>query len=243
MRHNLQGTGCRHMTTTTDARSPRWTFRRTLQLIGAACCVFLLSECVGPKLEYKRDRFHDTLTLSDGQRVKVEIKVASKEYPGVGWPVYYSSMDIRNSEGVPLVPTWVSARSVRPMLVDHRPDGSGWILVAAPQSCDGWMEIGRPALPYAAFGLENGRWTRVPLPASLHGRAANLQFTISIKRHWAVRLERLRLLRSPVLLEYVYHLNEQDGYPRWPLNSWSSQVSGRDVSCEPNRVTAVGQYG
>ena len=59
------------MTTTTDAPTPRWTFRRTLQLIGAVLCVFLLSECVGPKREYKRDHFHDTLTLSDGQRVKV----------------------------------------------------------------------------------------------------------------------------------------------------------------------------
>jgi hypothetical protein len=214
-----------------------------LQLSGAVCCVFLLSECVGPKPEYKRDRFRDTLTLSDGQRVKVEIEVVSKEHRPLGWFVYYSSVDIRNSDGVRLVPIWVSTRSVRPMLVDHRPDGSGWIMVAAPTSCKGWMEIGRPALPYAAFGLENGRWTRVPLPASLHGRAANLQFTLSYKRHWAVRLERLRLLRSPVLMEKVRYLNEPDGYPKGPPNEWFSQVSGRNTKCELYRVTAWGRYG
>ena len=227
------------MTTTTDAPTPRWTFRRTLQLIGAVCCVFLLSECVGPKREYKRDRFHDTLTLSDGRQVKVSIEVVWVEKRGV----YFSSVDIRNSDGVRLVPPWVSTRGVLPMLVDHRPDGSGWIMVAAPTSCLGWMEIGRPALPYAAFGLENGRWTRVPLPASLHGRAANLQFTMSYKRHWAVRLERLRLLRSPVLMEKVRYLNEPDGYPKGPLNEWFSQVSGRNIKCEPYRVTAWGRYG
>jgi len=227
------------MTTTTDARSPRWTFRRTLLLIGAVCCVFLLSECVGPKREYKRDRYHDTLTLSDGRQVKVSIEVVWVEKRGV----YFSSVDIRNSDGVRLVPTWVSTRGVLPMLVDHRPDGSGWIMVAAPTSCKGWMEIGRPALPYAAFGLENGRWTRVPLPASLHGRAANLQFTLSYKRHWAVRLERLRLLRSPVLMEKVRYLNEPDGYPKGPPNEWFSQVSGRNTKCELYRVTAWGRYG
>jgi hypothetical protein len=235
------------MTTTTDARSPRWTFRRTLLLIGAVLCVFLLSECVGPTREYKRDRFRDTLTLSDGQRVKVDIEVVSKEFRSSVRPVYYSSMDIRNSEGVRLVSTWISTRSLRPMLVDHQPDGSGWIMIAAPQSCHGWMEIGRPALPYAAFGLENGRWTRVPLPASLHGRAANLQFTISNKPRWTLRMERLRLLRSPVLMEEVYQLNDPDWYPRrpvnkWssrPVNEWSSQVSGRNTNCESNRVTAV----
>jgi hypothetical protein len=228
------------MTTTTDAPTPRWTFRRTLLLIGAVCCVFLLSECVGPKPEYKRDRFRDTLTLSDGQRVKVEIEVVSKEHRPLGWFVYYSSVDIRNSDGVRLVPIWVSTRSVRPMLVDHRPDGSGWILVAAPQSCYGWYEIGRPALPYAAFALENGRWTRVPLSASLHGRAANLGFTVSNKPRWALRMERLRLLRSPLLLEHVFHLNEPDGYPRGPLNEWFSQVSGRNVDCETERKAAWG---
>jgi hypothetical protein len=227
------------MTTTTDARSPRWTFRRTLQLIGAVLCVFLLSECVGPKREYKRDRYHDTLTLSDGRQVKVSIEVVWVEKRGV----YFSSVDIRNSDGVRLVPPWVSTRGVLPMLVDHRPDGSGWIMVAAPTSCKGWMEIGRPALPYAAFGLENGRWTRVPLPASLHGRAANLQFTLSYKRHWAVRLERLRLLRSPVLMEKVRYLNEPDGYPKGPPNEWFSQVSGRNTKCELYRVTAWGRYG
>jgi len=235
------------MTTTTDARSPRWTFRRTLLLIGAVLCVFLLSECVGPEREYKRDRYHDTLTLSDGQRVRVDIEVVSKVrvkyFRSSVRSFYYSSMDIRNSEGVRLVPPWVSTREVLPMLVDHRLDGSGWIMVAAPTRCLGWMEIGRPALPYAAFGLENGLWTRVPLPASLHGRAANLQFTLSYKRHWAVRLERLRLLRSPVLMEKVRYLNEPDGYPKGPLNEWFSQVSGRNTKCEPNRVTAWGRYG
>jgi hypothetical protein len=227
------------MTTTTDARSPRWTFRRTLLLIGAVCCVFLLSECVGPKREYKRDRYHDTLKLSDGRQVKVSIEVVWVEKRGV----YFSSVDIRNSDGVRLVPPWVSTRGVLPMLVDHRLDGIGWIMVAAPTSCKGWMEIGRPALPYAAFGLENGRWTRVPLPASLHGRAANLQFTLSYKRHWAVRLERLRLLRSPVLMEKVRYLNEPDGYPKGPPNEWFSQVSGRNTKCELYRVTAWGRYG
>jgi hypothetical protein len=227
------------MTTTTDAPTPRWTFRRTLQLIGAVLCVFLLSECVGPEREYKRDRYHDTLTLSDGRQVKVSIEVVWVEKRGV----YFSSVDIRNSDGVRLVPPWVSTRGVLPMLVDHRPDGSGWIMVAAPTSCKGWMEIGRPALPYAAFGLENGRWTRVPLPASLHGRAANLQFTLSYKRHWAVRLERLRLLRSPVLMEKVRYLNEPDGYPKGPPNEWFSQVSGRNTKCELYRVTAWGRYG
>lgn len=231
------------MTTTTDAPTPRWTVRRTLQLIGAVLCVFLLSERVGPKREYKRDHFHDTLTLSDGRQVKVSIEVAIVETGVLGWGVYFSSVDIRNSEGVRLVPTWVSTRGVLPMLVDHRPDGSGWIMVAAPTGCLGWMEIGRPALPYAAFGLENGRWTRVPLPASLHGRAANLQFTLSYKRHWAVRLERLRLLRSPVLMEKVRYLNEPDGYPKGPSNEWFGQVSGRNAKCEPNRVTAWGRYG
>lgn len=228
------------MTTTTDARSPRWTFRRTLQLIGAVCCVFLLSECVGPKLEYKRDRFHDTLTLSDGQRVKVDTEVVWNHLGVLGWGTYFSSVDILGVDGVRLVPTWVSTRGVLPMLVDHRPDGSGWIMIAMAEGCYGWREIGRPALPYAAFGLENGRWTRVPMPASLHGRAANLRFTVSNKPRWTLRMERLRLLRSPVLMEEVYHLNEPDGYPRRPFNEWSSQVSGRDTNCEPNRVTASG---
>lgn len=235
------------MTTTADAPTPRWTFRRTLLLIGAVLCVFLLSECVGPKREYKRDRFHDTLTLSDGRQVKVSIEVVIVETGVLGWGVYFSSVDIRNSEGVRLVPTWVSTRGVLPMLVDHRPDGSGWIMVAVAEGCYGWYEIGRPALPYAAFGLENGRWTRVPLPASLHGRVANLQFTVSNMPRWTLRMERLRLLRSPVLMEEVYQLNDPDWHPRqpvnkWssgPLNDWSSQVSGRNVDCEPNRVTAV----
>jgi hypothetical protein len=58
----------------------------------------------------------------------------------------------------------------------------------------------------------------------------------------------LRLLRSPVLMEEVYQLNDPDWYPRrpvnkWssrPVNEWSSQVSGRNTNCEPNRVTASG---
>jgi hypothetical protein len=227
------------MTTTTDARSPRWTFRRTLLLIGAVLCVFLLSECVGPKREFKRDRFHDTLTLSDGQRVKVDIEVVWKDQGVLGWGAYFSSVDISSVDGARLVPTWVSTRSVLPMLVEHRSDGSGWIMVAVAEGCYGWSEIGRPPLPYAAFGLQDGRWTRVPLPASLHGRAANLQFTVSNKPRWTLRMERLRLLRSPVLVEEVYHLNDPDGYPRRLINDWSSQVSGRNVDCEPNRVTAV----
>ena len=231
------------MTTTTDAPTPRWTFRRTLLLIGAVCCVFLLSECVGPEREYKRDRFQDTLTLSDGQRVEVDIDVVWNDLGVLGWGTYFSSVDILGVDGVRLVPTWVSTRGVLPMLVDHRPDGSGWIMIALAEGCYGWMEIGRPALPYAAFGLENGRWTRVPLPASLHGRVANLRFTVSNKPRWTLRMERLRLLRSPVLMEEVYHLNEPDGHPRRPLNEWSSQVSGRNTNCEPNRVTAWGRYG
>jgi hypothetical protein len=236
------------MTTTTDARSPRWTFRRTLQLIGAVCCVFLLSECVGPKREYKRDHFHDTLTLSDGQRVKVDTEVVWNYLGVLGWATYFSSVDILGVDGARLVPTWVSTRGVLPILVDHRTDGSGWIMIAMAEGCYGWREIGRPALPYAAFGLENGGWTRVPLPASLHGRAANLRFTVSNKPRWTLRMERLRLLRSPVLMEKVYQLNDPDGYPsrpvnEWssrPFNEWSSQVSGRNVECETERKAAWG---
>ena len=231
------------MTTTTDARSPRLTFRRTLQLIGAVCCVFLLSECVGPKREYKRDRFHDTLTLSDGQRVKVDIEVVWRERHGCppfqpcGWEPYYSVVEVKRLDGVPLVPTWVSKRGVLPILVEVQPDRAGLILVAAPNDCYNWVEIGRPALPYAAFSVEEGRWVRAPLPASMHGLPSNI--SIVGRRRWAFSLQRLLLMRSPILKDYVYSLTAVHPSVGIHEENFNRRIQGRNVSCEGLRSTIV----
>ena len=235
------------MTTTTDARSPRWTFRHTLLLIGAVCCVFLLSEFVGPEREYKRDRFHDTLTLSDGQRVKVDIEVVWREGDGCSltvpcrWEPYFSVVEVKRLDGVRLAPVWVSKRGLLPMLVDVPPGATEMLVVAAPKNCSHWAEIGRPVLPYAAFSVEDGRWVRTPLPASMHGLPSNI--AIVGERRWMFSLRRLVLMRFPIQSDYVYSLTRvhpsvgtrEESFEEWNFN-W--RVQGRSKVCD--RLTAFG---
>ena len=226
-----------------DSSSSDWSFRHTLMLIGAVFCMFALGECVGPEYEFKRDRFHDTLTLSDGQRVKLDIEVGWRDGYGCepfqpcGWAPYYSVVEVKGLDGVPLVPSWVSKRGVLPMLVDALPDQAGLILVAAPHDCFNWVEIGRPALPYAAFRVEGGRWVRIPLPATMHGLPANI--TIAKSRRWTFSPERLLLMRSPILKDEVYSLKHIHPSVGIHEASFDRRVQGRNVSCEALRATFV----
>jgi hypothetical protein len=226
-----------------DSSISDWSFRHTLMLIGAVFCMFALGECVGPEYEFKRDRFHDTLTLSDGQRVKLDIEVVWRDGYGCepfqpcGWAPYYSVVEVKGLDGVPLVPTWVSKRGVLPMLVDALPDQAGLILVAAPHDCSNWVEIGRPALPYAAFRVEGGRWVRTPLPATTHGLPANI--TISKSRRWTFSPERLLLMRSPILKDEVYSLKHIHPSVGIHEGNFNRRVQGRNANCEDLRTTVV----
>ncbi len=225
-----------------DSSNSDWSFRHTLMLIGAVFCMFALGECVGPEYEFKRDRFHDTLTLSDGQRVKVDIEVVWRDGYGCepfqpcGWEPFYSVVEVKGLDGVPLVPTWVSKRGVLPILVEAQPDRAGLILVAAPNDCFNWMEIGRPALPYAAFSVEGDRWMRTPLPAAMHGLISNIK--ISEKRRWTLRPERVLLARSPILKDVVHSLALPSPDVYWNQTDILTGIHGRNSLCERYRSSS-----
>ena len=220
-----------------DLSSSDWSFRHTLMLIGALFCMFALGECVGPEHEFKRDRFHDTLTLSDGRAVKVDIEVMWREVEG-WWRPYYSIVEVKGPDGSRLAPAWLSKRRVLPILLDVLPDKTGLILVTAPTQCDvGWVEIGRPVLPYAAFRVEAGRWVRTPLPAALHGVPSNI--AIRGKQRWTFTPERLLLLRSPILKDEVFSLTRVGPDIGWSLKGYELRVQGRNAICEVARPTQI----
>ena len=220
-----------------DSSNSDWSFRHTLMLIGAVFCMFALGECVGPEYEFKRDRFHDTLTLSDGRAVKVDIEVMWREVEGV-WRPYYSIVEVKGPDGSRLAPAWLSKRRVLPILLDVLPDETGFVLIVAPFQCHvGWAEIGRPVLPYAAFQVEAGRWVRTPLPAALHGVPSNI--AIRGKRRWTFAPERLLLLRSPILKDEVFSLSRPEMKVEFDERGFSGRIEGANAVCENLRATQI----
>jgi len=217
---------------------------RGLQIGVGVLVMFQLSECVGPKYETRRDRFQDRLTLSDGRTVQVEMDVewrgSTDVFEDQEWVEQRSVLKIRDIDGNPLVAPWMSRRTILPMLLDYDESVGGWTVVARTGGgCMGWLEVGLPSLPYAAFKLQGDRWVRTPLPAALHGRLANIRVTG--KKKWVIRLQRALLLRSPILKEIVKELNSEPA--RWnSAFGWSGGIDGRNASCQEFRPGGVVFY-
>jgi hypothetical protein len=62
-----------------------------------------------------------------------------------------------------------------PVLLDYQKQQNIWSLVVTFAYCEGWVQLGRPALPYAEYQSQNNQpWQRIPLEERLIGRATNL---------------------------------------------------------------------
>ena len=64
-----------------------------------------------------------------------------------------------------------------PMILDRDPDTNEWTIIATFYHCDGWYDIGRPALPYTAYRYREGKWLQQSMEPKWIGRKANVLVT------------------------------------------------------------------
>lgn len=91
-----------------------------------------------------------------------------------GWEQKEMSVEIKGDLiGVFTPPIWRTAYV--PVLLDYDAGKNEWLIVATFYTCQGWLDLGKPALPYVEYRVvEKGQWLAVPLESDLFGRKANM---------------------------------------------------------------------
>lgn len=145
-----------------------------LMLIG----IFLLASCGEVNLHWSEE-----VLLSSGKTIVVKRSARGEKLgeiggPG-GWEQKEMSVEIDGgASGVFAPPVWRTA--FVPVLLDYDVVREEWLIVATFYTCQGWYDLGRPALPYVEYRVSHGgSWRIVPLEAELIGRKTNMLSGIS----------------------------------------------------------------
>lgn len=165
-----------------EEKEPAWRKRsifsltRSVQL--SMIGIFLLASCGEVKLHWSEE-----VLLSSGKTVVVKRNAHGEKLgeiggPG-GWEQKEMSVEIEGgTSGVFTPPVWRTA--FVPVLLDYDAGHDEWLIVATFYTCQGWYELGRPALPYVEYRVSQGEpWRIVPLEADLIGRKTNMLSGIS----------------------------------------------------------------
>jgi hypothetical protein len=122
--------------------------------------------------------FAEEVELASGEVIKVDRRVMaapSGEVGGPGgWEPKYMSLEIVEPKRADNPPKWESTIGLLPILFDRDADNGEWTLLATYYTCDVWVAIGRPKLPYAEFRARNAQWEGAALSEEWLGRPANV---------------------------------------------------------------------
>lgn len=120
----------------------------------------------------------EEVQLGNKKIILVERALKGQGNAEIGGPSYWRHMEMsisfkKDDNTVPLPPEW-HAKYV-PVLLDHKQESNAWVLVATPDTCETWYELGRPIPPYIQYESVNGApWRQVGLEDALIGRKTNL---------------------------------------------------------------------
>jgi hypothetical protein len=122
-------------------------------------------------------KWSEEVQLEDGPVIVVK-RAAQGEIrreiggPG-GWKPTEITIDFSSINMGKRPPNWKAAYV--PVLLDYQTPDEKWSVVATFAYCDGWYDLGRPALPYIEYqSIRGGNWQIIPLEQRLIGRATNL---------------------------------------------------------------------
>ena len=98
--------------------------------------------------------------------------------PG-GWQQTHMSLEIHGPLASAVQPPrWETA--FVPILLDYQAEKKTWSIIATFYTCDGWYQLGHPALPYVEYqSVNGGDWTVVPLEKRLVGKKSNLMIDVN----------------------------------------------------------------
>jgi hypothetical protein len=130
-------------------------------------------------------KWSEEVQLEDGQVIVVKRTAQGKQLgelggPG-GWEQKAMSVEFSPSATGKNPPVWNTAYV--PILIDHQTPEETWSIVATFYTCQGWHDLGRPALPYVEYqSNQGGPWEIAPLEPRLIGRPTNMLANVSSKR-------------------------------------------------------------
>ena len=146
---------------------------RILKVLIAIFLMYWLLDCGGVKVNWSEE-----VLLSSGKTLFVKRSVQGKKMGELGassgWYTTEESLTIDAREiGLFSPPEWRTA--YKPVVLDYDEANHEWFIVATFSVCQGWYDLGRPALPYVEYRVsEGGIWRTVPLSQDLIGRKRNM---------------------------------------------------------------------
>lgn len=138
-----------------------------------ACCLLSLTACGDVNLLWSEE-----VALSSGKVIVVKRGATGEKLGEIGgsggWEQKEMSVQIKGEAlGMFTPPIWRTAYV--PMLLDYDAEKNEWLIVATFYTCQGWVDLGKPKLPYVEYRVaEKGEWRVVPLESELYGRKANM---------------------------------------------------------------------
>ena len=143
-----------------------------------ALCFSVLGGCGKVDLQWSEE-----VQLSSEKTIVVKRTAKGEKLGEIGgtggWQQKEMSVEINARDSIAFdPPVWRTAYV--PVLLDYDASQKEWLIVATFYTCQGWYDLGRPALPYVEYRVaDGGQWRVVPLDKELIGRKTNMLSGVS----------------------------------------------------------------
>ena len=151
-----------------------WLKKHRLMCAVAALAALLIFFFNRP-IEWKEE-----VQLQSGEIILVKRTAKTKAFGEIGGPGGWENEGMTVEVVKPLnsenPPKWEFP--FVPLVFDRDTNTKQWFMVATFYSCQSWVALGKPALPYTEYRVINGKWVQQALSKELIGRQANMLTSI-----------------------------------------------------------------
>ena len=146
--------------------------------LGFISIVMAMVGCGAIDLTWSEQVLLDSGEVIVAKRTATGKKLGEIGGPG-GWEQTQMSLEIHGPLASAVQPPrWKTA--FVPILLDYQAEKKIWSIIATFYTCEGWYQLGHPALPYVEYqSVNGGDWTVVPMEKRLVGKKSNLMIDVN----------------------------------------------------------------
>ena len=152
----------------------RWLHKNRLMCAALAIAALLFFYLNRP-IEWKEE-----VQLQSGEVILVKRTAKTKSFGEIGgsggWENKGMTVEVVRPLSSENPPKWEFP--FVPLIFDRDAKTKQWFMVATFYSCQSWVALGKPALPYTEYRVVNGRWVQQQLSKELIGHPANMLTSI-----------------------------------------------------------------